>query len=31
MGIMTTIFVIIITIILITIIGFGAQCRSEFS
>ena len=32
MGIMTTIFVIIvITIIFITSIGFGAQGRSEFS
>ena len=33
MGIMITIFVviIIITIIFITIIGFGAQGRSEFS
>ena len=31
MGIMTTIFVIIITIIFITVIGFGAQGRSEFS
>ena len=29
MGIMTTISVIIIAIILITIIGFGAQGRSE--
>ena len=32
MGIMITIFVVtIITIIFITIIGFGAQGRSEFS
>ena len=31
MGIMTTIFVIVITVIFITIIGFGAPGRSEFS
>ena len=31
MGIMATIFVIVVTIIFMTIIGFGAQGRSEFS
>ena len=31
MGIMTTSFVIIRTIIFVTIIGLGAQGRSEFS